>query len=244
MGNRVSHIIHKAYREGKKLFAVLIDPEKCRDSKLISFVELINKAKPDLIFIGGSQLKESIDNAVVHIKQHSTIPVVLFIGDAIQFSPNADAILFLSLISGRNPDLLIGQHVASAKSIKQSGIETIATGYILVNGGMATSVEKISKTSSLSDSSEIVSTAIAGEMLGQHLLYLEAGSGAQHPVKHTIISEVRANVDIPLIVGGGLRNTNMIKEALLAGADIIVVGNHLEQHPEDLTAFVKAVKEF
>lgn len=244
MKNRVSDIIHNAYREGKKLFAVLIDPEKCGDRGLVSFVELINEAKPDLIFIGGSQLKESIDSAVVYIKRHSTIPVVLFIGNAIQFSPNADAMLFLSLISGRNPDLLIGQHVDSAQSIKQSGIETIATGYILVNGGVATSVEKVSKTSSLSDTTEIVSTAIAGEMLGQRLLYLEAGSGAQHPVKRTIISEVRANIDIPLIVGGGLRSTDMIREALQAGADIIVVGNHLEQHPEELNDFVKTVKEF
>ena len=242
MPHKVLNIIHNARKRGDKLFAVLIDPEKCNGSRLASFIRLTEEAKPDFIFIGGSQIKESIDQTVRYIKSHSSIPTVLFIGDAIQFSPNADAMLFLSLISGRNPDLLIGQHVLSARAIRQSGIETIPTGYILVDGGTPTAVETVSGTQPLSDPQTILSTAIAGEMLGQQLIYLEAGSGAKTPVKHDIISAVRANTEIPLIVGGGIRSIAMLDDAISAGADIIVVGNHLENHPEDMIPFAKFIK--
>ncbi len=242
MPNQVLNLINTAHNENKKLFAVLIDPEKCYGSHLISFINEVNNARPDLIFVGGSQLRASIDSAVQSIKQLTNIPVVLFIGNAMQFSPRADAMLFISLISGRNPDLLIGQHVLSARAIKESGIETIGTGYILVDGGNRTAVERVSQTSSLSDTEQIVNTAIAGEMLGQQLLYLEAGSGASNPVSSNIISQVRANVSIPLIVGGGLRSTQAITKALEAGADIVVVGNHLEQNPKDMTKFAETVR--
>lgn len=243
MPNRILNLITTARNEGRKLFAVLIDPEKCHGDRLVAFVEHINTAKPDLIFVGGSQLRESIDSAVQSIKRLTNIPIVLFIGNAMQFSPHADAMLFISLISGRNPDLLIGQHVQSARAIRQSGIETIGTGYILVDGGKPTAVEKVSQTTSLSNTDTIVNTAIAGEMLGQKLIYLEAGSGAINPVSHSVISKVRANIRLPLIVGGGLRSTKAITTALEAGADIIVVGNHFEHHPEDMAEFAHTIKK-
>ena len=150
------------------------------------------------------------------IKEHSSIPVVLFIGNAVQFSPNADAMLVLSLISGRNPDFLIGQHVECAIEIKKSGIEAIPTGYVLVGRGQRTAVETVSGTDALSDTETIVRTAIAGELLGQRLIYLEAGSGAQSPVSDGIIAAVRDSVATPLIVGGGIRSTGMIKRLWLS----------------------------
>ena len=242
MSDTILNYIQNAHSVGKKLFAVLIDPEKCSGDSLLNFVSLVNKAKPDFIFVGGSQLRHSIDEAVIVIKEHSSIPVVLFIGNAVQFSPNADAMLVLSLISGRNPDFLIGQHVECAVEIKKSGIEAIPTGYVLVGRGQRTAVETVSGTDALSDTETIVRTAIAGELLGQRLIYLEAGSGAQSPVYDGVIAAVRDNVATPLIVGGGIRSTSMIDKALVAGADLIVVGNHLENTPSDIVPFVETVR--
>ena len=242
MSDTVLNHIQNAHSVGKKLFAGLIDPEKCSGDSLLNFISLINKAKPDFIFVGGSQLRHSIDEAVIVIKEHSSIPVVLFIGNAVQFSPNADAMLVLSLISGRNPDFLIGQHVECAIEIKKSGIEAIPTGYVLVGRGQRTAVETVSGTDALSDTETIVRTAIAGELLGQRLIYLEAGSGAQSPVYDGVIAAVRDNVATPLIVGGGIRSTSMIDKALVAGADLIVVGNHLENTPSDIVPFVETVR--
>ena len=152
--------------------------------------------------------------------------------------------LVLSLISGRNPDFLIGQHVECAVEIKKSGIEAIPTGYVLVGRGQRTAVETVSGTDALSDTETIVRTAIAGELLGQRLIYLEAGSGAQSPVSDGIIAAVRDNVATPLIVGGGIRSTGMIDKALVAGADLIVVGNHLENTPLDIIPFVETVRRY
>lgn len=242
MSDTVLNHIQNARSVGKKLFAVLIDPEKCSGDSLLNFISLVNKAKPDFIFVGGSQLRHSIDEAVIVIKEHSSIPVVLFIGNAVQFSPNADAMLVLSLISGRNPDFLIGQHVECAIEIKKSGIEAIPTGYVLVGRGQRTAVETVSGTDALSDTETIVRTAIAGELLGQRLIYLEAGSGAQSPVYDGVIAAVRDSVSTPLIVGGGIRSTGMIEKALVAGADLIVVGNHLENTPSDIVTFVETVR--
>ena len=242
MSDTVLNHIQNARSVGKKLFAVLIDPEKCSGDSLLNFISLVNKAKPDFIFVGGSQLRHSIDEAVIVIKEHSSIPVVLFIGNAVQFSPNADAMLVLSLISGRNPDFLIGQHVECAIEIKKSGIEAIPTGYVLVGRGQRTAVETVSGTDALSDTETIVRTAIAGELLGQRLIYLEAGSGAQSPVYDGVIAAVRDSVATPLIVGGGIRSTSMIEKALVAGADLIVVGNHLENTPLDIIPFVETVR--
>lgn len=233
----VYQYIQQRLAQGKKCFAVLIDPEKTSGQSLVSVVKTIDKARPQLILVGGSGWQQSLDDAVQTIRRLTDIPVVLFPGNASQFSSHADAMLFLSLISGRNPEFLIGQQVAAAATIKQSGLETIPTGYILVDGGVRTAVEKVSGTMPLADTESIVNTAIAGEMMGQRLIYLEAGSGALRPVAPEVISAVRRQISIPLIVGGGLVNLEMVQRALDAGADLIVIGNHFEHHPDDIIPF-------
>lgn len=238
--------IRTAAATGKKLFAVLIDPDKCTGNALDNFIKLIKQAKPNFIFIGGSLTTESSDNAIETIKKNCDIPVVLFPGSASQFSPKADAMLYLSLISGRNPDFLIGQHVVSAPFIRKSGIETISTGYMLIESGSTTSVEYMSNTKSIpcEKNGIAIATAIAGELLGNKLIYLEAGSGAKKTVPASMISSVKENISIPLLVGGGLRNCEDIKIALTAGADLVVVGNVLEKSPELILQFAQAVKVF
>jgi len=236
---KVYDIITTARNTNKRLFAVLIDPEKCVGATLDQVIATAKKAKPDFIFVGGSQLQNSVDETVVHIKSLTTIPVVLFPGNALQLSNNADALLLLSLISGRNAEWLIGQHVQAAKAIQQSALETISTGYILIDGGNTTAVERVSKTKPLQRDAinEVVSTALAGQLLGHKLIYLEAGSGAQNPVPTALIKAVKKAIDIPLIVGGGLTSTDAIKQAYEAGADIVVVGNYLETHLEKMVDF-------
>lgn len=191
--------------------------------------------------MGVSLVSNPIAPFIQKIKENSEIPVLLFPGNLLQISNNADGILFLSLISGRNPDLLIGNHVASAPMIKSSGMEVISTGYILVENGKSTSVENISNTKPVpSDKPDIASaTAIAGEMLGFKLIYLEAGSGAQHPVKTEMITRVKKNIKVPLVVGGGIRNSEDAKNILNAGADIIVIGNVIEKD----TSFLKKISD-
>lgn len=237
--NNIYTQILDSVANNKKMLAVLVDPDKCMGNNLDKFIKLAKQAEPDLILIGGSLTTESTDFAIERIKQNCNIPVVVFPGSASQFSAKADAILFLSLISGRNPDFLIGQHVVSAPFIKKSGVETISTGYMLIESGSTTSVEYMSNTRAIPrDKTGIaVATAIAGELLGNKLLYLEAGSGAKLPVPTEIISEVKKQVNIPLIVGGGLRTSADIEKALQAGADIIVVGNILEKEPELMLEF-------
>ncbi|MDR1678896.1 MAG: geranylgeranylglyceryl/heptaprenylglyceryl phosphate synthase [Prevotellaceae bacterium] len=238
--------IQAAATAGKKLFAVLVDPDKCAGNSLPHFAELACTTRPDFIFIGGSLTAESTDKAIAIIKQHCDIPVILFPGSAAQFSPVADAILYLSLISGRNADFLIGQHVLSAPFIRHSGIETISTGYMLIESASVTAVEYMSNTRPIPrDKPDIaVATAIAGELLGNRLIYLEAGSGASLPIPAEVISAVKKNISVPLIVGGGLRSESDIRNALGAGADIIVVGNMLEKQPEMMLRFSKIIHEF
>ena len=235
----IYNTITTAHKTGKRLFAVLIDPEKCVGTKLEQVIDTANKAQPNFIFVGGSQLQNSVDETVIHIKRLTTIPVVLFPGNAFQLTNKADALLLLSLISGRNAEWLIGQHVQAAKVIQESALETISTGYILIDGGNTTAVERVSKTKPLQHDAidEVVSTALAGELLGNKLIYLEAGSGAQNPVPTSLIKAVKESIHIPLIVGGGLTSTDAIKKAYEAGADIVVVGNYLETHLEKMVDF-------
>lgn len=235
----IYNTITTAHKIGKQLFAVLIDPEKCVGTTLEQVIDTANKAQPNFIFVGGSQLQNSVDETVIHIKRLTTIPVVLFPGNAFQLTNKADALLLLSLISGRNAEWLIGQHVQAAKAIQESALETISTGYILIDGGNTTAVERVSKTKPLQHDAidEVVSTALAGELLGNKLIYLEAGSGAQNPVPTSLIKAVKESIHIPLIVGGGLTSTDAIKKAYEAGADIVVVGNYLETHLEKMVDF-------
>lgn len=224
--------IVKQVLNGKKIFALLLDPDEYNDQSLKHTLLEAGKSKTDLILVGGSLVTNPIAPFIQKIKENSEIPVLLFPGNLLQISNNADGILFLSLISGRNPDLLISNHVASAPMIKSSGMEVISTGYILVENGKSTSVEYISNTRPVpSDKPDIASaTAIAGEMLGFKLIYLEAGSGAQHPVKTETITLVKKNIKVPLVVGGGIRNPEDAKNILNAGADIIVIGNAVEKN--------------
>lgn len=226
--------------KGKKLFALLLDPEKCTGDILNRTLAQLLHHHPDFIFIGGSTGMFSAGKLIEQLAEIS-VPKVLFPGDASQFSDRADALLFLSLISGRNSDYLIGQHVQSAVEVRRSGIEVIPTGYILIDGGRNSAVERVSQTKAIAagKAETAVATAIAGELLGMKMIYLEAGSGAKQTVSPEMVQMLRENIDIPLIVGGGIRQTEQVTKALKAGADLIVIGNALEQEPERIREFVR-----
>lgn len=231
------------FRTDKKQLAVLIDPENQGTDKYRLLMELLEKHVPDFVFVGGSITSASIDAAINDVRRHCNCPVLLFPGNASQFSSKADALLYLSLISGRNPDYLIGQHVQSSMQIKASGIRVIPTGYILVESGCTTSVEYISGTKPIPrfKTTIAVATAMAGKFLGLQTIYLEAGSGAQNRVPDEMITSVKQSVDLPLIVGGGLRSAKDIAAVAKAGADVVVVGNVLEQNPNLLPEFLEAL---
>ena len=234
----------------EKKLAILLDPEKA-NLEALSFT---SDCHPDYIFVGGSTggdttefiraLKEKLANS----KQptaNSQIPIVLFPGNASQFSPKADAILYLSLLSGNNPEYLVGQQVKSARMIRESGINFVPTAYILIDGGVETSTMKVTGTKPIKPSNlqTIIDTCIAAEMMGKKALYLEAGSGAIHPVSVDIIQAVRKVTSCTLIVGGGIRTPEAMNAAYDAGADIVVIGNHFEDHPEELSLFTRSSRE-
>ncbi|MCM1035122.1 MAG: geranylgeranylglyceryl/heptaprenylglyceryl phosphate synthase [Paludibacter sp.] len=240
--NRLYEFLLERKARKKRTLAVLLDPEKTPIASLPHLCALICEGDIDLVLVGGSGWAHSTDDFVCSLKQRiAPIPVVLFPGSPAQFSSHADALLLLSLISGRNAELLIGQHVANAVRIQRSGIETIPTGYILVDGGKTCTTEIVSGTSAITQDnlSLITSTALAGEMLGMRLVYLEAGSGALTAVNEHVIRSVRENISIPLIVGGGIGSLHQMQVAFEAGADMVVIGNHFEQHPEDIVSFGK-----
>jgi putative glycerol-1-phosphate prenyltransferase len=219
---------------GKKKFAVLIDPDKCPEPHLDEIIKLSVVSKIDYFFIGGSLvINDQQDYIINRIKESTTIPVLLFPGNNLQLNNHADGILLLSLISGRNPDMLIGRHVISAPFLKASNLEILSTGYMLIESGTMTTVTYMSNTTPIpSEKKEIaVCTAMAGEMLGMKLIYMDAGSGAKNQVPAAMISAVKEAVKIPLIVGGGILSPEMAKQAFQAGADIVVVGNAIEQNP-------------
>jgi phosphoglycerol geranylgeranyltransferase len=232
---------------GNKQLAVLIDPDSIADeSFLVNTCKLCNAAQVDLILVGGSLITNGFFERCINIiKQETSIPVLLFPGNIMQIDKNADAILLLSLISGRNPDMLIGKHVLAAPTLKKSGIEIMPTGYMLIDGGNITSVSYMSNTTPIpADKSSIAAcTAMAGEMLGLQLIYMDAGSGAKQPIPEKLIREVKNNISIPLFVGGGMRTAQAVKAACQAGADVVVVGNAIETNPELIYDLVKAVKE-
>lgn len=217
--------------ERKKLLAILLDPDKIVLKNLPSLISKINQSTATHIFIGGSQVKTTIlDELIVKIKQNCNLPIVLFPGNPSQISAEADAILFLSLISGRNPDYLIEHQVKAAPILKQTKLEIISTGYILIDSGTKTAVERVSKTKPLERSNLdlVLATAQAGEMLGNKLIYLEAGSGAKRAVPLEIIKLVAQNIEIPLLVGGGIVDLQGIQKAYDAGADLVVIGTAFE----------------
>src|SRR5674476_141954 len=218
----------------KKSIALLLDPDKAKGNLLQNILKTASESKTDYIFAGGSLTFNSIDNMISEIKKLSSIPVVLFPGNLLQLTLKADIILLLSLISGRNPEFLIGNHVVAAPHLKDVREKLVSVGYILINCGNTTSVEYISHTEAIpSDKPEIaVATAIAGEMLGLQIIYLEGGSGAVTPVPINLIKSVRQNISVPLVVGGGIRNKNEVEEIFKAGADMIVLGNSCEKNPD------------
>lgn len=226
-----------------KMIAVLLDPDQCRGSLLASTVAALKSNAPDFIFVGGSHTLSSTDSLIELLKDETKSNVILFPGNASQFSTKADALLYLSLFSGRNAEFLIGQHITSAIAIKNSDIEVIPTGYLLVDGGKPSSVEYISNTRPIPrDKNEIaLSTSVAAELLGMKLIYLEAGSGASFPVPMQMIQSVKSGLSIPLIVGGGIKNTEQLKNAFEAGADLVVVGNVFESNPSIISEFVECV---
>lgn len=219
-------------RQGKKSFAVLIDPDKVNKPMLDELTDLCASAKVDYLLVGGSLvISNHLDECVQHIKQNCSIPVILFPGSPSQISKYADALLYLSLISGRNPELLIGQHVVSAPFVRQSGLEIMSTGYIVVDGGAPTTVSYISNASPVpSDKNEIaMCTAMAGEMLGMKLIYMDSGSGAKRAISESMIEAVAKSIAAPLIIGGGIRDAEKAYLNCKAGADVIVVGNAIEK---------------
>ncbi|NND53074.1 MAG: geranylgeranylglyceryl/heptaprenylglyceryl phosphate synthase [Flavobacteriaceae bacterium] len=223
--------ILKASAKGKKLLAVLIDPDKMERSYVRSFVRLISSSIATHIFVGGSEVDDQKTQALVaQIKTLIDLPVVLFPGEVSQITNDADALLFLSLISGRNPEYLIGKHIEAAAKLNGSNLEVIPTGYILIENGKETSVQRVSKTMPMSRANiPLISyTAKAGELLGMKLIYLEAGSGATHPVNHEIIMEVKDKLQIPLIVGGGIKSKAALKKTFDSGADLVVIGTAFE----------------
>ncbi len=232
--------ILKAKASGRKLFAVLIDPEKCDEPKLEQYATAVNRYRPDFVLVGGSQMQCSVERAVLFLKQCVQVPIVLFPGNALQLTAEADAVLLLSLISGRNAEFLIGQHVKAARALRDSGIEIVPTGYILIDGGNVTAVAQVSATQPIAANKTeyIVATALAGEQLGLRLIYLEAGSGAQQCVEYRTIAAVRQELSVPLIVGGGIKTREQKQAAFDAGADIVVVGNALEADPMRLGEMV------
>lgn len=241
----ISQLIHKSISNNNKLFALLIDPDRHSSESLTNLILNADQSSVDIIFVGGSLLNNDIQKSIELIKSNTNIPTLLFPGSLMQITDKADGILLLSLISGRNPDLLIGNHVIASSHIKRSKLEVLPTGYILIEGGKSTSVEYMSNTKPIpAEKIDIaIATAMAGEMLGLKYIYLEAGSGATTSINIDMIKGVKENINIPLIVGGGIKTPNEVRKTILAGADIIVVGNAIEKNPEILNELVTASHE-
>ena len=244
MTNIYNNIL-KSKLESEKLLAILLDPDKIDLNNVEILIEKINQSPATHIFIGGSLVENNIiDKLISKIRHFSrfggrgALPVVLFPGNPSQISSQADAILFLSLISGRNPDYLIEHQVNAVPILKKTNLEVISTGYILIESGIETAVERVSKTKPLDSNNLdlVLATAQAGEILGHKLIYLEAGSGAKQAVSMEMIKFVSQNIDIPLIVGGGIVDLQGIQKAYDSGADLVVIGTAFEK---DINFFSK-----
>jgi phosphoglycerol geranylgeranyltransferase len=234
-------------RENKSAFAVLVDPDKVSPADMQYLARLCNDAEVDYVFMGGSLLVDhQLDGCIQRFKAESSIPIVLFPGSPAQVTPSADALLYLSLISGRNPELLIGQHVISAPAVKSSGLEVISTGYMVIDGGAPTTVSYVSNSAPIPANKADIAlcTAWAGELQGKHIIYMDAGSGARVPISEEMIHKVSANIDIPLVIGGGIKTPEKVYANCKAGATVVVVGNAIEKDPmliRDLAQASKAV---
>jgi phosphoglycerol geranylgeranyltransferase len=244
MTHGIYHSLMERKQQGKKSFAVLVDPDKVNDHNMEQLVQLSVAAGVDYFLVGGSLvISNYLDECVQAIKQNCSIPVILFPGSPSQVSKYADALLYLSLISGRNAELLIGQHVISAPVVKQSGLEIMSTGYMVIDGGAPTTVSYISNATPIpADKNEIaMCTAMAGEMLGMKLIYMDAGSGAKRPITEGMIQKVSQIINVPLIIGGGIIEPEKAYLNCKAGADVIVVGNAIEKDASLIKEMAAAV---
>jgi len=234
-------------QKGIKSLAILIDPDKVADdNSLTKMIRMCMENMVDYFLVGGSFITKNTSSQIIaKIKELCDIPVILFPGSNLHIDLSADSILFLSLISGRNPDYLIGQHVLAAPILKNSRLEIIPTGYVLIGENNATTVSYISNTIPIPADKYSVSacTALAGEMLGMKLIYLDAGSGAENQISPKMISSVKKSISIPLMVGGGLNSMVKVSETLQAGAETVVVGNGIENNPELLIEISDYIRE-
>ncbi|MBC8755560.1 geranylgeranylglyceryl/heptaprenylglyceryl phosphate synthase [Kordia sp. YSTF-M3] len=234
--------IIQAKKDSKKLLAVLIDPDKIDTSRIPEFFQKVHESIITHVFVGGSTDEgNQLETVVKTIKQHTNLPVLIFPGSHEQITETADGILFLSLLSGRNPKYLIEQQIQSVSKLVNSSLEIIPTGYILIDGGVETAVQRVSETQPISqeDETAILHTALAGQFSGKKLIYLEAGSGAKKMVKPEIIQKVASQLQIPLIVGGGIRSKTQLNAAFSAGADLVVIGTAFEENE----AFLEELKK-
>lgn len=245
MSKKILETLNRRRVAGLKTFALLIDPDTIEDSgKLIKLINIAVESKVDFFFVGGSLLTgNNLHHVVQLIKDNSQLPVILFPGSTMHIDVSADAVLFLSLISGRNPELLIGQQVIAAPILKRSRLEVLPTGYLLIDADNHTTVSYMSNTTPIPADkySVAVCTAMAGEMLGLKLIYMDAGSGAKYPISPRMIASVRKSINVPLIIGGGINSVDKALNSLKAGADMLVVGNGIEENPSLLIEVSDAV---
>jgi phosphoglycerol geranylgeranyltransferase len=245
--HKIAETLTARKRSNRKSFAVLLDPDKIDLRSFPEFLRFAEEQRVDFFLVGGSLITHyAIGELIDSIHAHTKIPVILFPGSSLHIHNAADAILLLSLISGRNPDLLIGQHVIAAPLLKSSGLEVLSTGYLLIESGKQTTVSYISNTLPIPRDKPAIAacTAVAGELLGLRHIFLDAGSGALYPVPAEVIAAVKSSTEVPLIVGGGINNFEKAHLALEAGADMIVVGNGIEENPALLPEIAACVKAF
>lgn len=239
--------LYNALSENKKQLAVLIDPDKYDSKSLIDAVVIAREAMVSYFLVGGSLLeKVNLDETIRVIKDNCEIPVIIFPGDVLQINARADAILLLSLISGRNPELLIGKHVVAAPYLKESGLEILPTGYMLIDSGLPTTASYMSNSLPIPNNKDgiAVSTAMAGEMLGLKLIYMDGGSGALNPIPLSMIESVKSAISVPLVIGGGITTPQAAHERYKAGADVIVVGNAIETENSLIQRMAEVVFSF
>ena len=239
--------LYSSISDNRKQFAVLVDPDKYNSKNLIDLVTIARKTMVSYFLVGGSLLeKDNLDTTISVIKDNCNIPVIIFPGDILQINSKADGILLLSLISGRNADMLIGKHVIAAPYLKKSNLEILPTGYMLIDSGKPTTASYMSNSLPIpNDKDEIaVSTAIAGEMLGLKLIYMDGGSGAMNSVSLSMIEKVKENISVPLIIGGGIKTAESASDRFKAGADVIVVGNAIETQHSILEQIAEVVYSF
>ncbi len=239
--------IAEDFKTNKKSFAVLIDPDEVNIEDVAHLASMSKHVKIDYFFVGGSLItKSNLSDIILQLKNNTTVPVVIFPGSIYQIDSHADAILLLTLISGRNPEYLIGKHVQAAPYLRKSNLEIISTGYMLIDGANTSSVQYISNTTPIpGDKHDIaVCTALAGEMIGHKLIYMDAGSGAKRPISPAMIAKVKEQINVPLIIGGGIKKPHQMKEAYNAGADLVVVGNAFEKEPSLISDFSDVAASF